>query len=133
VVNYLLKIGDHTTPPWDDISLTNVGRAAVVSAAPTPARIAPDIVEQRARTKTRHAKSRYLHSATKIQICQDQFPQNPGFTTLVGSEQAAASILNLSPAKGRQRIAQGVQPWVTRATKKSPKPRQGRHSSSHVA
>jgi hypothetical protein len=27
-----LKIGDHTTPPWDDISLTNVGPAAVVSA-----------------------------------------------------------------------------------------------------
>jgi hypothetical protein len=32
VVNYLLKIGDHTTPPWDDISLTNVGPAAVASA-----------------------------------------------------------------------------------------------------
>ena len=43
-----LKIGDHTTPPWDDISLTNFGPAAVVSAVPTPARIAPDIVEQRA-------------------------------------------------------------------------------------
>jgi hypothetical protein len=32
VVNYLLKIGDHTTPPWDDISLTNAGPASVISA-----------------------------------------------------------------------------------------------------
>ena len=32
VVNYLLKVGDHTTPLWDDISLTNLGPAAVISA-----------------------------------------------------------------------------------------------------
>ena len=32
VVNYLLKVGDHTTPPWDDISLTNFGPAAPASA-----------------------------------------------------------------------------------------------------
>ena len=35
-----------------------------------------------------------------------------------GSEWAAASILILSPDKRRQRIAQGVQPWVTRGRKK---------------
>jgi len=61
------------------------------------------------RDQSARAKTRYFHSAIKIQICQDQFAWNPRLTTRIGSEWAAASNLNLSPGEGRQRIAQGVQ------------------------
>jgi hypothetical protein len=66
--------------------------------------------------KTARAEIRSLHSATKMRFVQDQFLRNPGSDARgVGSDWAGVSILNLSPAKGRQRIAQGFQPWVTRA------------------
>ena len=64
--------------------------------------------------------------------------RNPGCRRPVGDEQPLAAsqpgqrvVLatrrSLSPGQGRQKTAQGVQPWVTRAVcKRSPKPRQGR-------
>jgi hypothetical protein len=42
-----------------------------------------------------------------MQFRQDQFSRNSGLSSRVRVD--SASILNLSPAKGHQRIAQGVQ------------------------
>jgi hypothetical protein len=127
VVNYLVKVGDHTTSLFDDISQTNSGPAAVASARPDAAAHCGCRRSNSARAPSRE-KSRSLHSATKTRFVQDQFLRNLGLTARVGSEWGAAAIPNLSPAKGRQKIAQGFQPWVTWPARKSPKPRQGRQS-----
>jgi hypothetical protein len=48
-----LKVGDHTTPPWDDISLTNLRTgSSCLCAFRHPRTSLPTSVEQRARTKT---------------------------------------------------------------------------------
>jgi hypothetical protein len=62
VVNYLSKVGDHTTPCFDNFSLTSVTSPAIFLEVLSPARNAPV-----------GAKSPYLHSAIKLRFRQDQF------------------------------------------------------------
>jgi hypothetical protein len=74
---------------------------------------------------------RSLHSVTKTRSVQDQFSWNLELTTRVGTSGLPHQILNLSPSKERQRIAESFNPG-SRGRNRLPKPHQGRHSSSHV-
>jgi hypothetical protein len=110
VVNYLVKVGDHTTPPWDDISLTaSTGSGRRGGFRRLRAR-RPSTPKKRAQPDAR-SQSRSLHSATKIRFLQDQFSEIPRRPRLRSSPCTLDSLLERTPESVRASIATPVLEW----------------------
>jgi hypothetical protein len=128
VVNYLMKIGDHTTPPSDDISLTSLNIAAGPVRAPPRRSMTVDHASRARHVVRPRAKNPLLSSyGQKCSL------RRPSFYALINNFKSFSPDSRKARFRQSDKVAgpatlfeHGLHPLLTTATRQSDWPTTGR-------